>query len=583
MIPPRKGKSVFGQVAMAAALVTQGVGAMPTPAPLAPVLSRDPAKLPPELPRGFELPADHDPLADGILMLHQKEWLEDQSDLKLGEKGRRTGITYAEALDDTIIASSARSAGGDNVFYIGDTKDKGREFIGYVAHFAKVVAKELVDIEEFLFEDEREDGSSKFISAYRVKFASGFRVEALSSRPENIRGLQGVVVIDEAAFHKDVRQVMDAVNALLIWGGRIRIISTHNGVLNPFNELIREAKAGKVPYSLHFIPFSKAVENGLYRRVCLTKGKEWTQEAQDKWEALIRGAYGARQAQMRQELDAIPADAVGAALPRVIIEERSDRSVPVVRWQLPDSVKEAPAHIRKGIVQDFFREQLRPHLDRLDVVRRHDLGMDFARSGDGSVMVINELSQDLIRRGRLVVELRNVPFEMQRDLVHLVGEALPRFGHAAFDATGNGAYLAEVARQKWGERVSEVKLSSEWYRQHSPAYVEAFGDGSIVVAGDDDIIRDHQALQFVGGVIKVPDDMRYKGADGLDRHGDAAIAGILAWYASRQGAVDYGYEAVPAMSNSLDGGGDSGWLGAGGSALGGTREWWRPPLGRSLF
>ncbi|QRY97390.1 hypothetical protein JT366_09305 [Sphingomonas paucimobilis] len=107
-------------------------------------------------------------------------------------------------------------------------------------------------------------------------------------------------MIDEAAFHKDVRAVLDAVNALLIWGGKIRIISTHNGVLNPFNELIREAKAGKVPYSLHFIPFSKAVENGLYKRVCLLRGKEWSQEAQDEWEAKIRGAYGVRTAQMRQ-------------------------------------------------------------------------------------------------------------------------------------------------------------------------------------------------------------------------------------------------------------------------------------------
>ncbi len=81
-----------------------------------PVLSRNPEQLPAGLPRGSELPADHDPLADGILMLHQKEWLEDRSDLKVAEKGRRTGITYAEALDDTIIAASARGDGGDNVF-----------------------------------------------------------------------------------------------------------------------------------------------------------------------------------------------------------------------------------------------------------------------------------------------------------------------------------------------------------------------------------------------------------------------------------------------------------------------------------
>lgn len=581
MIPPRGKSMLAAGAAMLGAMSAQAGQPLPAPPPLAPVLSRDPAQLPPELPRGFELPADHDPLADGILMDHQKEWLEDQSDLKLGEKGRRTGITYAEALDDTIIASSARSAGGDNVFYIGDTKDKGREFIGYVAHFAKIVAKELVDVEEFLFEDQLEDGTSKYISAYRVTFASGFRVEALSSRPENIRGLQGVVVIDEAAFHKDVRAVLDAVNALLIWGGRIRVISTHNGVLNPFNELIREAKAGSIPYSLHFIPFSKAVENGLYKRVCLTRGKPWSQEAQDKWEALIRGAYGVRTAQMRQELDAIPADAEGAALSRVMIESRSDRSVPVVRWAVPDAFKDAPEQERKRIMETFLREKLRPHLDKLDTDRRHDFGQDFARSGDGSVIIINELGQDMVRRGKLVIELRNVPYETQRDVVFYIGDALPRFGHAAFDATGNGAYLAEVARQKWGERVSEIKLNAGWYGVNSPAYIEAFVDGTIVVAGDDDIIRDHQALQYVDGVIRVPENFRYKGGDGFDRHGDAGIAGILAWYASRQGAAEYGYQPVPVRRLALDGGGGDGWLGDDWTADGGgARDWWRPPLGR---
>lgn len=552
---------------------------MPAPTPLAPVLARDPAKLPPELPRGFDLPADHDPLADGILMDHQKEWLEDQSDLKLGEKGRRTGITYAEALDDTIIASSARSAGGDNVFYIGDTKDKGREFIGYVAHFARIVAKELVEVEEFLFEDEREDGTSKFISAYRVTFASGFRVEALSSRPENIRGLQGVVVIDEAAFHKDVRAVLDAVNALLIWGGKIRIISTHNGVLNPFNELIQEAKAGKVSYTLHFIPFQKAVDNGLFKRVCLTKGKVWSQEAQDEWEAKIRGAYGVRTAQMRQELDAIPSDASGSALSRVMIENNSDRSIPVLRWALPDAFKNAPADERTRVVNQWLREKLRPILDKLDATRRHDFGQDFARSGDGSVIIVNELGQDLVRRGKVVIELRNVPFETQRDVVFYLGDALPRFGHAAFDATGNGAYLAEVAQQRWGERVSEIKLNAGWYGANSPAYVEAFSDGTIVVAGDADILRDHQALQYVDGIIRVPENFRYKGGDGFDRHGDAGIAGILAWYASRQGAAEYGYEPVRvARPNPFAAASGDGWDDDDEEA----RPWWKPPLGAGL-
>lgn len=540
------------------------------------VIARDEASLPADLPRGGEIPEGLDPLADGILMRHQAEWLEDASDLKLAEKGRRTGVTFAEALDDTLIAAAKRAAGGDNVFYIGDTKDKGREFIGYVAHFAKVVAQELGEVEEFLFEDQREDGSTKHISAFRIRFASGYRVEALSSRPENIRGLQGVVVIDEAAFHKDVRNVLDAVNALLIWGGKIRVISTHNGVLNPFNELIREAKAGKVPFKVHFIPFSKAVENGLFRRVCLIKGREWSEEAEAAWAAKIRSAYGARTAAMAQELDCIPADAVGAALTRVQIEAcmAPPGDVPVVRWALPDSFKNMPEHIRKADTFDFCERELKPILERLDARRPHYYGQDFARSGDASSIIVGTVEPSLVRESKLLVELRNVPFETQRDVLFYIVDRLPRFSGGAGDARGNGQYLAEVARQRYGERIVEVMATADWYRSNSPPYIEAFGDHTMVLPRDEDVLRDHQALAYVNGVIKVPDDMRFKGADGLERHGDTAIAGLLFWHATMQGVVEYDYR--PATGRVSSGAfADEADVDEG-------RAWHKPPLGSRL-
>ena len=540
-----------------------------------PVLSRDPASLPPELPRGGEVPPDLDPLADGVLMRHQAEWLEDKSDLKLAEKGRRTGITFAEALDDTLIAASARSAGGSNVFYIGDTKDKGREFIGYVAHFAKVVAGELAAIEEFLFEDQRDDGTSKFISAFRVRFASGYRVEALSSRPENIRGLQGTVVIDEAAFHPDVRGVLDAVNALLIWGGKIRVISSHNGVTNPFNELIREAQAGKVPFRVHHIPFQLAVANGLFRRVCLMKGEPWTAEAEAAWEAKIRASYGTRTAAMRQELDAIPAEAEGAALTRVQIEACMAGGIPIVRWAQADDFKNLPEQSRKAEALAFCEAVLKPLLDALDIHRPHYLGEDFARKGDATALLPLELGRDLVRRARFLVELRNIPFDQQREILFYVCDRLPRFSGAALDANGNGAYLAEVAAQRYGERVVEVKATREWYRVNSVAYVEAFGDRTILLPRDEDVVRDHQALQYVDGIIKVPDDHRSTGSDGYERHGDTAIAGVMAWHASTKDPVEYGYIPISALGRTDD---HDDWLDEAGRQLG-----WAPTGGRALW
>lgn len=509
-----------------------------------PLLSRKPEELPGELPRGAEIPDDLDPLADGVLMRHQAEWLEDDSDLKLAEKGRRTGITFAEALDDTLTAAAARSAGGDNVFYIGDTKDKGREFIGYVAKFARTICGSLGEIEEFLFEDQKADGETRMISAYRIRFASGYRVEALSSRPENIRGLQGIVVIDEAAFHQDVRGVLDAVNALLIWGGKIRVISTHNGVLNPFNELIREARAKKNDFSIHHIPFGVAVKNGLFKRVCLMKGQTWTEEAEHAWERKIRGAYGPRLAAMRQELDAIPAEAEGSALTRVQIEACMEAGIPIVRWACDDDFKNAPEHIRKADTLDFCERELKPHLAALDPLLPHVFGEDFARKGDLTVINVMAITRSLVRRSGLIVELRNVPFDQQRDILFYIVDRLPRMSGGALDATGNGAYLAEVAAQKYGPSIIEVSLSRAWYLAEMPAYLEAFADKTVVLPADEDILRDHQALQYCDGVVKVPDDHATTGADGLKRHGDSAVASALAYYVSRQDIPEFDYTAA---------------------------------------
>lgn len=510
-----------------------------------PILDRDPENLPSALPRGGDIPEDLDPLADGVLMKHQADWLADTSDLKLGEKGRRTGITFAEALDATLIAAAKRSAGGSNYFYIGDTKDKGREFIGYVAHFAKVVSAELASIEEFLFEDEQADGSTKFISAFRIKFSSGFRVEALSSNPANIRGLQGIVCIDEAAFHKDVREVIDAVNALLIWGGKVRVISTHNGVLNAFNELVKEARAGRVPFNVHFIPFQKAIENGLFKRVCHINGKPWTQEDQDKWEHTIRSSYGTRKAAMRQELDAIPAESEGAALTGVQIEACMVADIPIVICQRDDDFRNLPKHVREADIRDFCQRKLLPILKTLNPANRHVFGHDFARSGDVSANVVREITPDLIRHDRLIVEMSNIPFEQQKQIVWFIIRHLPRFKAGAFDASGNGAWLAEVTGQEFGAKIHEIKFTQEWYRIEMPHYKTAIEDQTVKLAKHDDILMDHRALQYVNGIIKVPQDFRFRGSDGRERHGDTAIAGALAEFAARQDAIAHdGYHST---------------------------------------
>lgn len=234
------------------------------------------------------------------------------------EKSRRIGLTWGVASFAALKAASSNAAGGSNVWYMGYDKDMTLEFIEVTAMWARafgLVAGELEE-EEVLYVDE--NGREQGVKAFSIRFASGFRVTALPSVPRALRGKQGVVIIDEAAFHSNVDEVIKSAMALLIWGGQVVVISTHDGVSNAFNVLIEEIRAGnagiegKRKGTVLKITFRDAMEAGLYERVSLvakTKGTELAPK--DEWEADIRAAYGD---DAGEELDCIPKLGAGALI-----------------------------------------------------------------------------------------------------------------------------------------------------------------------------------------------------------------------------------------------------------------------------
>ncbi|MFC0686412.1 phage terminase large subunit family protein [Novosphingobium clariflavum] len=244
------------------------------------------------------------------------------------EKSRRIGLTWGLASFATLKAASAASAGGQNVWYMGYDKDMTLEFIEVCAMWARafgMVAGECQE-EEVLYVDE--NGKEQGVKAFSIRFASGFRITALPSVPRALRGKQGIVIIDEAAFHKDVNEVIKSAMALLIWGGQVVVVSTHDGVSNPFNVLLEEIKAGKrkgVPIK---ITFRDAMEAGLYERVSLVSKTKGTELApKEQWEADIRASYGD---DAGEELDCVPKLGAGAliSLEDIIACESDDAGVP---------------------------------------------------------------------------------------------------------------------------------------------------------------------------------------------------------------------------------------------------------------
>jgi phage FluMu gp28-like protein len=507
-----------------------------------------------ELPaRVREIPADFDPLAEGVLMAHQIEWIRliHRVQIAVDEKGRRTGITFATAQDDTITAASSKEAGGDNVWYMADSREKGLEYIGYCAAFARTIARgQCSAIEQHIFEDQLEDGTSRNITAYRIRFASGYRITALASRPENIHGLQGVVNLDEAALHKDVSRVLESATALLIWGGRIRVWSTHRGKKNAFYELVKDVRNGLYGDKAKAIrvTFDDAVANGLYERVCFMQGKTATPEGKREWYTSIRAAYGPRKAAMREELDAIPRDGSGAAIPSVWVEAAMPEERPIARLVLDDDFFRRPARERLAWGDRWIALNLVPLIERFDTGShaRWAVGMDFARHRHFSVILPARIDSALRRDGPFLVEMANVPQAQQEQVLWALLDRL-RLWTFAGDATGPGQGLMERTGDHYGRadpatgkggRVHEVVLSRAWYGEWMTQYIDLFEDGFIRLPRDASLEDDHRAVEYVDGVPMVPKLERRDLHDPeLVRHGDGAIAGCLMHFASLQAVV----------------------------------------------
>ena len=468
-----------------------------------------------------------------VLLPYQQRWVAEAADVAADEKSRRVGLSWADA---AAAALTAGEAGGQDALYIGYSEDMAREYIDAAAMWARNFNLAASAMDEVMVQDEGRD-----IKAFRIDFASRSKVLALSSRPRSIRGKQGRVTIDEAAFHDELSELLKAALAMLIWGGRVRVISSHNGAENPFNQMIGEIRAGKLPYSLHRTTIDDALADGLYQRICLVKGQPWTAGGEADWRADLFRKYGDA---ADEELLCIPREGGGKWLSRALIEARMVEA-PVLRWKGPPGFETWPEHLRVAEVRDWLEAKVRPLLEQLDPQLLSCFGWDFARKGDLSVMSPAQREQNLRLRVPFILELSNVPFEQQKQILYYIADRLPRLAAGALDARGNGQYLAEVAMQRYGAtRIHQVMLTEGWYRDNTAQFKAAFEDNLLAVPRDADVLDDLRAFEMVRGVPRIPDG-KTEGQSGGQRHGDAGISLLLAHFASRNAASPIEYTGAP--------------------------------------
>ena len=193
------------------------------------------------------------------------------------EKSRRIGLTWGLGAYAAIRAGRQKSAGGMDVMYISYSREMTREFIDVCAMWARAFDIAADAVEQTVF-DQGDD--AKAVNAFRIKFASGFEIMALSSSPRGLRGKQGVVIIDEAAFVDDLGSLLKSAMAFLMWGGQVVVCSTHLGVDNPFNSEIQDILAGRSPYAHMRIDLDQALKQTALDKLAKDRAAQLKTDAQ---------------------------------------------------------------------------------------------------------------------------------------------------------------------------------------------------------------------------------------------------------------------------------------------------------------
>ncbi|MFH1796278.1 MAG: terminase family protein [Pseudomonadota bacterium] len=482
--------------------------------------------------------------------------LESGTALLVIEKSRRVGLTWGLASYAVLRAARAKSAGGMDGMYISYSQEMTREFVDACAMWARAYAVAAADVQEFIFDDvdPKSPDETRKIQAFRIQFASGFEILALSSAPRSLRGKQGLVIIDEAAFVDNLKELLKAALAFLMWGGQVVVCSTHNGAENDFNLLVQDILGERRKGRHKRIDFDQALQDGLYQRICLVTGKEWSPEAEAAWRQDIIDFYsdGAD-----EELFCVPSMGSGAWLTAPLIEARmtlDPDEAPILRVALPADYLQRPETDRRHLLAAQIAD-LDDALKLLSPKNLHALGYDPARMNDPAVITLLAVDGILHRRTALTVEFRNVPFDEQKAIARQIIRATPRLVGAAVDATGMGMNLAEDLGREFGFYIPnedpskvvyglvwQVKLSTGWYNEHMPPVKVAFEDGAIALTRDVEHLADLRLVKVIRGIPSIPEER--VNVAGKKRHGDFAVALVLAYAASRLQWHEYGYTPV---------------------------------------
>lgn len=454
----------------------------------------------PDHAHSFKGAAKNIPARDSFMLPYQSKWIKDKSLLKVMEKSRRVGISYATAYD-LVRQHSVRGYKSDSWVSSRDEASAKlflmdcKKFAESLDVGAKYMGERVLD----------ESGANAFVQRY----SNGTDINSLSSNPDAFAGKGGNVTNDEFALRKDPKMVWDISLPSIDWGGRLGIISTHRGSGNYFNTLIREAREKGNPknISLHRVTLEDALDQGFLWKLQtkLVEGDERMEMDEAAYFAYIKDRASDNESFL-QEYMCVPGDDAAAFLEYALIDACCYKEEEDWEYTL-----------------DEARACKNPLYAGVDIGRHHDLT---------SLFVFEKVGGQMLTRHR--IDLKNVEFSTQAEILYPWFEVCRR---TCIDKSGLGMQFAEDATKRFGTyRVEGVTFTNQSKEAMAYPVRAAFEDRAIRIPFDLDLKTD---LRAVRKEVTASGNIRFAADRGTNGHADRFWALALAVEAGKPASDQY--------------------------------------------
>lgn len=452
---------------------------------------------------------------ESFFLPYQKRWIEDDSHLKIMEKSRQIGISWATAY--SVVRQQARPDTRLDAWVSSRDALQAKLFLEDCRAFARILNLAARERHESVVEEGRKTSSGV------LQLANGKRIHSLSSNPDAQAGKRGHRVLDEFALHPDPRKLYAVSYPGITWGGGLEIISTHRGSDNFFNTLVEEAreKGNRKRVSLHRVTVVDAVEEGLLERIQAKLDPDDPRKGMGREDYLQFVRNGcADEESWRQEYLCDPADDTTAFL-----------SCDLIASCEYSREEETEMGMVNGLASVSELANRRNPLY---------LGVDIGRERDLTVFWLVEVVSGMALTRRVEC-LEQTPFRRQEEIFNKLLE-LPAMRRACIDQTGLGRQFAERAVERFGGyKVEGVNFTGPVKETLAYPVRSAFESGLLRIPSDKHIRADLRAIKKE---TTAAGHIRFTADRGKNGHSDRFWALALALHAGRKPVRSQHFETV---------------------------------------